>query len=78
MYKLKTNVPDFEVVDGKFAGRKYRHGQTYQEIPPEEVKKFDQVKAQSEETHSAKTKTQSAERPAPGDKAQSDEGGKKK
>lgn len=41
MYRLKTNVADFEVVDGKFAGRKYTAGQIYHEIPAEESHKFD-------------------------------------
>lgn len=40
MYKLKPNVPDFEVVDGPFAGRKYKAGNVYQEVPKEEIAKF--------------------------------------
>ena len=40
MYKLKPNVPDFEVVDGPFAGRKYKAGEIYQEIPVTEKDKF--------------------------------------
>lgn len=40
MYELKPNVADFEVVDGTFAGRKYRAGVLYKEVPPEEVHKF--------------------------------------
>ncbi len=43
MYKLKPNVPDFEVVDGPFAGRKYKAGETYNEVPKEEAHKFDNV-----------------------------------
>jgi len=35
MYQLKPNVPDFEVVDGPFAGRKYKAGETYKDVPPE-------------------------------------------
>lgn len=35
MYKLKPNVPDFEMVDGPFAGRKYKAGQSYNEVPLE-------------------------------------------
>lgn len=41
MYKLKPNVPDFEVVDGPMAGRKYEEGRVYAEIPAEERHKFD-------------------------------------
>lgn len=41
MYKLKLNQPDFECVDGPFAGRKYKTGQTYAEIPPNEAHRFD-------------------------------------
>ncbi len=40
MYKLKPNVPDFEIVDGPFAGRKYKAGETYKEVPPGEKNKF--------------------------------------
>lgn len=63
MYGLKPNVPDFEVVDGPFAGRKYKAGETYQEIPPEEKEKFEviaketsSVIARSEETKQSKDK----------------------
>jgi len=41
MYKLKLNQPDFECVDGPFAGRKYKTGQTYAEIPPNEAHRFE-------------------------------------
>lgn len=40
MYELKPNVADFEVVDGLFAGRKYKAGELYKEVPPEEEHKF--------------------------------------
>lgn len=43
-YKLKVNVPDFEVVDGKFEGRKFKAGETYAEIPAEEKEKFEVIK----------------------------------
>lgn len=43
MYRLKSNVADFTVVDGKFAGRNYRAGETYDEIPPEEKNKFEKL-----------------------------------
>ena len=41
MYKLKPNQPDFECVDGPFAGRKFKAGQMYLEIPQNESHKFD-------------------------------------
>lgn len=43
MYKLKPNVPDFEVVDGPFAGRKYTAGETYKEVPENENHKFVEI-----------------------------------
>lgn len=43
MYKLKNNAADFAVVDGKFAGRTYRAGEIYDEIPPEEKGKFEKI-----------------------------------
>ncbi len=53
MYRLKKNVPDFTVVDGPFAGRNFRAGEIYAEIPPQEKHKFEAVEM----------------RPAPEDKA---------
>jgi hypothetical protein len=43
MKRLKSTSPAFEVTDGLFAGRKYLHGQTYAEIPPQEAEKFEEV-----------------------------------
>ena len=40
MYQLKPGVPAFEVVDGPFAGRKFKAGVLYKEVPPEEAHKF--------------------------------------
>lgn len=40
MHKLKPNVPDFEVVDGPFSGRKYKAGEAYNEVPENEKHKF--------------------------------------
>lgn len=42
-YRLKNNAADFEVVDGKFAGRKFVAGETYREIPPMEAEKFETI-----------------------------------
>lgn len=43
MHKLKPNQPDFECVDGLFAGRKFRAGQTYTEIPENEKHRFEKI-----------------------------------
>jgi hypothetical protein len=43
-FKLKKGVESFEVVDGPYAGRKFVRGKVYTDIPPEEKKKFDQIK----------------------------------
>jgi hypothetical protein len=45
MYQLKKNVAEFDVVDGPCAGRKYRRGTPYAEIPPQEAHKFEIVEA---------------------------------
>lgn len=42
MYRLKKNVADFTVVDGPFAGRTFRAGKVYAEIPPQEKHKFEE------------------------------------
>ena len=43
-YKLKKGIENFDVVDGAFAGRKFVRGKVYGEVPPEEKKKFDEIK----------------------------------
>lgn len=53
-YILKTGVESFVVVDGPFAGRKYKRDQVYAEIPPQEKKKF--VKQRSKPAAKQKTK----------------------
>lgn len=40
-YKLKPNEPDFEVVDGDFAGRHFVAGKVYDDIPVNETHKFE-------------------------------------
>lgn len=42
-FRLKRNVPDIEIVDGPFARRKFRAGETYTEIPPELQDRFETV-----------------------------------
>ena len=41
MWKLKPNQPQFEMVDGPMAGRSYRHGKEYTEIPESEGHRFE-------------------------------------
>ena len=43
IYRLKPNSPNFEIVDGPLAGRKYEAGQLYQEIPEVERGKFETI-----------------------------------
>jgi hypothetical protein len=46
MFRLKAGSPAFDVVDGPLAGRRYRHGQAYAEIPPGEAGKFERIPEQ--------------------------------
>jgi hypothetical protein len=48
MYKLKPNVAEFEMVDGPFTGRKYRHGEQYREVPPQYEGKFTETAGAAE------------------------------
>jgi len=58
-YKLKKKFEAFEVVDGALAGRKYEHGRVYEEIPPQEKAKFEEIKPVEppKETKPVETKT---------------------
>ena len=42
-YRLKKGQESFQVVDGKFAGRRYERGREYDEIPPEESRRFEKI-----------------------------------
>lgn len=59
MYVLKKGIENFEVVDGAFAGKAFVRGRQYAQIPPEEKKKFEEVKskAQGAERKELKKKT---------------------
>lgn len=46
MYKLKSNVPGFEIVDGPFAGRKFEPGVIYEDVPAPFRDRFEKVKPQ--------------------------------
>ena len=43
-YKLKHNAESFTVVDGAFAGKTYRPGTVYAEVPPQERGRFEEIK----------------------------------
>jgi len=40
-YQLKKGQEAFDMVDGEFAGRKYRKGKVYDAVPPGEKHKFE-------------------------------------
>ncbi|RJP59042.1 MAG: hypothetical protein C4549_02845 [Deltaproteobacteria bacterium] len=44
MYRLKEDQESFTIVEGPFAGRTFARGKLYVEIPPQEAKKFKEVK----------------------------------
>lgn len=56
-FKLKENVADFTVVDGPFAGREFRAGQIYAEVPPQEKEKFETVTKAETQAPGSKTAT---------------------
>jgi len=41
MWKLKTNQPPFEMVDGPMAGRQFGHGIDYAEVPADQEHRFE-------------------------------------
>ena len=47
-YRMKPNGPDITIVDGPLAGRTYRSGASYDEIPPGYEDRFEPV-AEAEE-----------------------------
>jgi len=76
-FKLKQKNEVFKVVDGPFVGRTYRHGQIYDEVPPEETYKFDQTVEESKTQKVAKSKKENPATLQPLDsETGKDEGGK--
>lgn len=60
MLQLKKNMPEFEVVDGKFKGHRYLHGVAYdpEKIPAGDEEKFEKLvrkKAPTQKTAPRKT-----------------------
>lgn len=45
MYRLKKNEPNFEIVDGPMAGRRYEHGKSYTKAPAGYRRRFKRIKA---------------------------------
>jgi hypothetical protein len=46
MYQLKKGVQGFTVIDGPMAGKSFKSGMSYKEIPPQEAARFTEVKEQ--------------------------------
>jgi hypothetical protein len=42
-YKLKDGVEGFTVIDGAMAGKSFKKGISYPEIPPQEAEKFEVI-----------------------------------
>lgn len=42
-WKLKANAPEFDCVDGPLAGKKYRHGELYADVPQGDKGRFESV-----------------------------------
>jgi hypothetical protein len=42
-YRLKSNEAPFEIVDGPMAGRKFAAGVIYEEVPPQEAHRFEEI-----------------------------------
>lgn len=43
-YRLKTGQERFQVADGPFANRQYEPGKIYDQIPPEEAYRFEEIR----------------------------------
>jgi hypothetical protein len=43
MYKLKKGYEEFSIVEGPFAGKTFRRGESYAEVPPQEMRRFEEV-----------------------------------
>lgn len=43
MFTLKKGIQGFTVVDGAMAGKSFKQGMSYPEIPPQEAAKFEKI-----------------------------------
>jgi hypothetical protein len=51
-YKLKPKELAFQVTrEGKFEYRRYKHGETYNEIPPEDAHRFEEITNKTNDTN---------------------------
>ena len=46
MFTLKDGVQGFTVIDGPMAGKSFKSGMSYNEIPPQEAARFEEIKEQ--------------------------------
>lgn len=47
MYQLKPGSESFTVVDGPCAGKTYKPGQAYADVPPQEMRRFEKIKEEA-------------------------------
>lgn len=47
MYQLKAGSESFTVVDGPYAGKTYKPGQAYADVPPQEMRRFQKIKEEA-------------------------------
>ncbi|MCK9195441.1 MAG: hypothetical protein M0P16_00490 [Syntrophales bacterium] len=47
MYQLKLGSESFTVVDGPYAGKTYKPGQAYADVPPQEMGRFRKIKEEA-------------------------------
>ena len=56
-YKLKPAENEFQVTrEGKFEYRRYRHGETYNEVPPEDLHRFEEIKKEESSKQKAESR----------------------
>ena len=73
-YKLKAGQESFTPVEGPFALKTFKPGQTYAEIPPEEAGRFTEVDAPARSGYAARAAA-AVENPAKTDKKKAAVGG---
>lgn len=55
-YRLKPGVESFQVVDGPMAYTTFKKGETYDEIPPQEAEKFEEINVAAPAKGSSRSK----------------------
>jgi hypothetical protein len=54
MFTLKKGIQGFTVIDGGMSGKSFKPGVAYEEIPPQETAKFEEIKdAKPDETQAS-------------------------